>query len=54
MPSPEREAGFLSLLGARNDASIRSVTMAQCTRAFVKGDEYGLSGSEKAAQASFA
>ncbi|KAF8586913.1 NADH-quinone oxidoreductase [Ramaria rubella] len=31
-----------------------SVTMAQCTRAFVKGDNYGLSGSEKAAQSSFA
>lgn len=32
----------------------RSVTMAQCTRAFVKGENYGLAGSEGLAQASFA
>jgi len=31
-----------------------SVTMAQCTRAFVKGEDYGLSKEETGSQASFA
>ncbi|KAF8508727.1 NADH-ubiquinone oxidoreductase [Hysterangium stoloniferum] len=31
-----------------------SVTMAHCTRSFVKGDDFGFSESEKAQQASFA
>ncbi|ETW77526.1 hypothetical protein HETIRDRAFT_389115 [Heterobasidion irregulare TC 32-1] len=31
-----------------------SVTMAQCTRSFVKGEDYGFSQSEKAAEAAFA
>lgn len=31
-----------------------SVTMAQCTRSFVKGEDYGLSGSDKASHATFA
>ncbi|KAH9984848.1 Ndufs1, NADH-ubiquinone oxidoreductase 75kD subunit (775) [Russula vinacea] len=31
-----------------------SVTMAQCTRAFVKGEQYGLSESEKSSQAAYA
>ncbi|KAG8781022.1 NADH dehydrogenase (ubiquinone) 78K chain precursor, 5-prime end [Serendipita sp. 405] len=30
-----------------------SVTMAQCTRSFVEGKDFGMSGSEKAAQSSF-
>ena len=32
----------------------RSVTMAQCTRAFVKGEQYGLSESAKSSQAAYA
>lgn len=32
----------------------RSVTMAQCTRSFVKGEQYALSESEKSAQAAYA
>jgi len=31
-----------------------SVTMAQCTRAFVKGEQYGFSASEKSSQAAYA
>ncbi|THH19552.1 hypothetical protein EW146_g1634 [Bondarzewia mesenterica] len=31
-----------------------SVTMAQCTRSFVKGEDYGFSQSEKSAEAAFA
>lgn len=31
-----------------------SVTMAQCTRSFVQGKDFGMSGSDKASQASFA
>lgn len=32
----------------------RSVTMAQCTRAFVKGEQYGFSESAKSSQAAYA
>ncbi|KAA1475321.1 NADH-ubiquinone oxidoreductase 75kD subunit [Dentipellis sp. KUC8613] len=31
-----------------------SVTMAQCTRAFVKGEDYGFSGAQKAPEAAYA
>ncbi|PVG03972.1 putative NADH dehydrogenase 78K chain precursor [Serendipita vermifera] len=31
-----------------------SVTMAQCTKSFVKGEDFGLSGSDKATHATFA
>lgn len=34
--------------------ALRSVTMAQCTRSFVKGENYGFSESGKAEQAAFA
>ncbi len=33
---------------------VRSVTMAQCTRAFVKGENYGFSEVGKGSQAAFA
>lgn len=33
---------------------LRSVTMAQCTRAFVKGDNYGFSDVGRGAEAAFA
>jgi len=33
--------------------SLRSVTMAQCTRAFVKGENYGFSEVGKGPQAAF-
>ncbi len=38
----------------RRGGTCRSVTMAQCTRAFVKGEHYGFSESEKSSQAAYA
>lgn len=37
-----------------NKCSLRSVTMAQCTRAFVKGENYGFGEVGQAPEAAFA
>ena len=41
-------------LGLHKSIHRRSVTMAQCTRAFVRGEDFGFSGSEEAPQAGYA
>ncbi len=43
-----------SEIDQRRGGTYRSVTIAQCTRAFVKGEQYGFSESEKSSQAVYA
>jgi NADH dehydrogenase (ubiquinone) Fe-S protein 1 len=47
-PHTASEANYIRI------GTSRSVTMAQCTRAFVKGEQYGFSKSETSSQAAYA